>query len=234
LVEATLREVRLDPRLDGSRIALLGLGLGGAPVVRAAGVDPAIGAVVVVSPPFDPTRWPHHAGALAASPFPDDAQGRELAGSFALGEAIEGLTTPLLVFGGGYDQVAPPAEAERVACAAGEWATLVWYPTGGHLLWEARDDWPLVATAWLATLFAADQEAGDVEETPEGSGDTTDGTAGAGRAGAVGWGDHAPPEWSGLGPGEVGDVDETDGDAWADDLAWGTPAGAPPREPFSD
>ena len=151
--------------------------------------------------------------------------------SFSLAEPISRLETPLLVFGAGLDRAAPPSEAERVACAAGEWATLVWYPEAGHLLWEAGDDWPEIATTWLAALFAPQQRQTPPSQSAISPAPGLRERPPAAPSFAVA--PAAPPPWAGLQAGEVGDG-AFDDDDWADGVAWHGPAGSPPRSRPSD
>ena len=45
-----------DPAIDATRIALVGFSLGGAVAALAAANDRRVGAIVAVTPPFDPRR----------------------------------------------------------------------------------------------------------------------------------------------------------------------------------
>jgi len=53
-VPSLVQTLQLDPRLDGDRIALVGVGLGGDLALRAAATDPSIVAVVAIDPILDP------------------------------------------------------------------------------------------------------------------------------------------------------------------------------------
>lgn len=155
---AVLREMARDPRVDQSHIAALGFSLGATPVVRAAERDQRIGAVILVTPPFDPVAWTELLDPLMARQLlmlADDGRDPETTvESFSLRASLDGWHIPALVFGAGQDRVAPPDEADRVAQAMGDWSTLVRYPYAGHGLFDVIEDWPYVAAQWLAALLS--------------------------------------------------------------------------------
>lgn len=149
---ALAAEHALDPR----RVGLVGLSLGGALAVRIAAADRRIAAVVAVTPPYDARPW------LPLLPPPVLAQVRRLAGAdadldalaarFSLAGAVaQRLRSPLLVFGAGRDLLVPPADAVRLAAAAGSVATLIWFGTGGHGLFDRLPEWTAEAASWLAS-----------------------------------------------------------------------------------
>jgi dienelactone hydrolase len=173
VVVAALREASRDGRLDPERSAVLGFSLGAAPAIRAASRDPRIGAVVLISPPFDPTVWPALRDPLMARQLlmlaDDGRDQREVIDSFSLKSSLAHWDRPALIFGAGADQVAPPDEADRVAYAMGDWATLIRYPYACHGLFDVIDDWPYVVAQWLSVLnqpVADHPESTQVDETP--------------------------------------------------------------------
>lgn len=157
LTDGVLSLAAADGRLDAGRVALAGVSLGGALAAGAAAGDRRIAAAVAVTPPFDATRW-----LTAASPLLWRHLGGEgvsagavhgLADAFALRGIGQRLRVPLLVFGGGRDLVVPPPESVRLAAAAGELATLVWFPRGGHALYDELPDWTEDAARWLSIVL---------------------------------------------------------------------------------
>jgi len=58
------------------------------------------------------------------------------------------------VLGAGRDLVVPPAEAQRLAAAAGDLGTLLWYPRGGHGLYEIVSTWTADVATWLGAILA--------------------------------------------------------------------------------
>lgn len=146
-----------DPRLDGSRIALVGFSLGGAQAVRIAAFDRRLAACVAVTPPYEPGAWLH-----AANPLMLDQLAGHLGGPYIVMEMTEGfelpdlaprLRCPLLVLGAGRDLVVPPAESQRLAAAASELGTLLWYPRAGHGLYEIVPTWTADVAAWLGMIL---------------------------------------------------------------------------------
>lgn len=143
--------------LDPARVSLVGFSLGGVVAVRAAALDRRIDACVTVTSPYDARRWigavnpivGHQLLSLAGQ----SSSLSDLAEDFALPDVINRLRSPILVFGAGRDLVVPPGESLHLSAAAGDLATLVWYPQGSHGLYEHVEDWTTVAAHWLATLF---------------------------------------------------------------------------------
>jgi dienelactone hydrolase len=146
-----------DPAIDVSRIALVGFSLGGAVAARTAANDRRIGAIVAVTPPYDPRPWfaqaqpllLHHLAALAGGP----QQATRLAAEFAVPRVVEQTRCPILVIGAGRDLIVPPEEAVRYCIAAGDRGTLLWYPDGSHGLYEVLPDWTAAAAQWLAAVL---------------------------------------------------------------------------------
>ncbi len=152
-----------DPGLDLNQVSIVGVSLGGALGVRCAAHDRRIMCTVAVTPPYDPARWIHR-----ASPILID-QLQTLAGDWAddpwdeiapwsLHDITQGLRSPLLVFGAGRDLVVPPPEAQLLASRAGALGTLVWYPGGGHCLYEWIPSWTHEAATWISSVAAARTE----------------------------------------------------------------------------
>jgi alpha-beta hydrolase superfamily lysophospholipase len=147
-----------DAGIDATRVGLIGFSLGGAVAAAAAANDRRIGAVVAVTPPYDPRPWlsraqpllRRHLVALAGG----EQQAARLAGAFALPGVIERTRCPILVLGAGRDLIVPPQEALRYCAAAGERGTLLWYPDGSHGLYEVLPEWTAEAATWLTTVLS--------------------------------------------------------------------------------
>lgn len=169
VIVAAIREASRDARLDPARIAVLGFSLGATPAMRAAARDPRIGAVVLVTPPFDPSAWPALLDPLMARQLlmlaDDGRDPRAVLESFSLKSSLAHWDRPSLVFGAGADQIAPPDEADRAAYAMGDWATLVRYPYACHGLFDVIEDWPYVVAQWLSVLDAPAPAAAEPEST---------------------------------------------------------------------
>jgi alpha-beta hydrolase superfamily lysophospholipase len=158
-----------EPGIDHTRVALVGFSLGGAVAAFAAANDRRIGAVVAVTPPYDPRPWlaraqpllRRHLGALAGS----EQRAARLAGAFALPGVIERTRCPILVLGGGRDLIVPPQEALRYCAAAGDRGTLLWYPDGSHGLYEMLPEWTAEVASWLTAVLAGITPSTWVDET---------------------------------------------------------------------
>jgi 2,6-dihydroxypseudooxynicotine hydrolase len=168
ITDGILSLAEREPSLDPARVALVGVSLGGALAVRAAALDRRIAACVAVTPPYDATPWlwqaqPLLLDQLVALAGSEDALER-LAAGFALFDVVGRLRCPLLVLGAGRDLVVPPREALRLSAAAGDLATLLWYPNGGHALYESIPAWTDDVARWLGAVL--DAPTLEAETTP--------------------------------------------------------------------
>lgn len=159
ITDGILSLAEIEPGLDPARVALVGVSLGGALAVRSAALDRRIAACVAITPPYDATPWLWHAQPLlldqlvALAGSEDELE--RLAAGFALPAVVGRLRCPLLVLGAGRDLVVPPREAIRLSAAAGDLATLLWYPNGGHALYEAIPAWTDDVARWLVAVLDA-------------------------------------------------------------------------------
>ncbi len=156
-----------DRDLDAEHIALMGVSIGSSVALRAAALDRRIGAVMAISPPFEPRFW-------SANVAPEDARFLvALAGQaaalpyalqdFGISDLLHRVTCPVLVVGAGQDRLIPSSEALHVAASLGDLATLIWYEQDGHCAYGQIDDWMEVAAQWLFGAFGFEI----VDETPE-------------------------------------------------------------------
>ncbi len=146
-----------DRDLDQNCIALLGVSIGSSVALRAAALDRRIGAVIAVSPPFEPRFWAanvppaaaRHLVALAgqAASLPFALQ------DFGVSDLLHRVKCPVLVVGAAQDQLVPPAEAMHVAASLGDLATLIWYEQSAHCAYDQIDDWMDIAAQWLFGAF---------------------------------------------------------------------------------
>jgi dipeptidyl aminopeptidase/acylaminoacyl peptidase len=157
--EGVITAASAEPGIDANRIGLIGFSLGGAVAAVAAASDRRIGAVVAVTPPYDSRRWLRRAQPLLRRHLAALAGGEDramrLAADFALPGVIERSRCPLLVIGAGRDLIVPPHEAVRYCAAAGARGTLLWYPEGGHGLYEVLPEWTDEAARWLLAALPA-------------------------------------------------------------------------------
>src|SRR5215211_2127164 len=170
-IEGVIAVVSDEPAVDASRLGLVGFSLGGAVAALAAANDRRVGAIVAVTPPFDPRPWLARAQPLLRRHLATIAGGEEqltrLTSGFALPGVMERMRCPVLVFGAGRDLIVPPEEAIRFCIAAGERGTLLWYPGGRHGLYEELSDWTVEAARWLHSVLAGDSASTRVDGTLE-------------------------------------------------------------------
>jgi len=170
-LEGVIAVVSGEPAIDVTRIGLVGFSLGGAVAALAAANDRRVGAIVAVTPPFDPQSWFARAQPLLRRHLATIAGGEEhltrLISGFALPGVIERMRCPVLVCGAGRDLIVPPEEAIRFCIAAGERGTLLWYPGGRHGLYEELSDWTVEAARWLHSVLAGDSASTRVDGTLE-------------------------------------------------------------------
>jgi alpha-beta hydrolase superfamily lysophospholipase len=160
LLDGVFETVRQFRNIDLSQVSAAGVSLGGNLAIRCAAYDRRIMCVVAVTPPYDPARWVTHAspflvrqlGELGASTS-DDYWAR--VDRLSLHDTVPLVHAPILVFGAARDLVVPPAEAQLLANRSGPLATLVWYPAGGHCLYEAIPAWTSEAATWISSVAAA-------------------------------------------------------------------------------
>jgi dienelactone hydrolase len=170
-LEGVIAVVSGEPAIDASRIGLVGFSLGGAVAAVAAANDRRVGAIVAVTPPFDPRPWLARAQPLLRRHLTTIAGGEEqltrLTSGFALPGVMERMRCPVLVFGAGRDLIVPPEEAIRFCIAAGERGTLLWYPDGRHGLYEELVDWTTEAARWLNSVLVGGFASTRVDQTLE-------------------------------------------------------------------
>jgi hypothetical protein len=82
----------------------------------------------------------------------DSSSAEDVIAGFGLADLVPRLRAPVLVFGAGRDMVVPAEESIALAAAAGDLATLVWYPDGGHGLYSELDDWMSLTGEWVNGL----------------------------------------------------------------------------------
>ena len=170
-MEGVIAVVSGEPAIDATRIGLVGFSLGGAVAAIAAANDRRVGAIVAVTPPFDPRPWFARAQPLLRRHLATIAGGEEqlarLTSEFALPGIIGRVRCPVLVFGAGRDLIVPPEEAIRFCIAAGERGTLLWYPDGRHGLYEELPDWTTEAARWLNAVLTGDSPSTRVDQALE-------------------------------------------------------------------
>lgn len=153
-----------ESMIDLDRVVVVGSSLGANQAVRAAAHDRRILASIAVTPPYDPERWLHRASPLLQMELGLMVEGEavqevwDTVAEFGLDTVVDEAQQPMLIFGGGRDVIVPPTEAQLLAERVGERATLVWYPKGGHCLYDAVDQWTFEAAIWAEAVAAASRD----------------------------------------------------------------------------
>jgi dipeptidyl aminopeptidase/acylaminoacyl peptidase len=147
--------LRTRPDVDGERIGLFGVSLGGYYAARAAAYEPRLVAVVALAGPyrFDldwddlpaQTRATFRVRSWAAS----DADAQAKAAALTLEGAAPQITTPLLVVGGARDRIVLARHQERLAKEA-PGAELLLYPDGSHGVTNRAYESRSLMADWLA------------------------------------------------------------------------------------
>jgi alpha-beta hydrolase superfamily lysophospholipase len=141
-----------EPGLDPAQVVLCGFSLGGSLAIRATALDRRIAGAIAVTPPYEPRGWIGYVNSIIRQQLVALAVDDELAEAaldgFSLADVMPRFRAPLLVFGAARDLTVPPEESLNLAAAAGDLATLVWYPEGSHGLYEYLEDWTEVAARW--------------------------------------------------------------------------------------
>ncbi len=171
ILDGVFEMFRNEPTIDLSRVVALGASLGGNQAIRAAAHDRRIIAAVAVTPPYDPARWIHRASPLLQTELGLIAdhklvpEARDMVAGFSLEDVSLASRQPVLIFGGGRDVIVPPTEAQLLAKRVGGRATLVWYPAGGHCLYELVDQWIFDAAVWIYEV-ALSIRSGGPQDSP--------------------------------------------------------------------
>ncbi len=158
ILDGVFELFRNESMIDLSRVVVLGASLGANQAVRVAARNRRIMATVAITPPYDPGSWIRRASPLLLQEMGLIRDGEvvpemwEQVAEFTLADAARQLRQPLLVFGAARDVLVPPTDAQHLARAAGERATLVWYQRGGHCLYEAVDQWSFEAMTWIRAV----------------------------------------------------------------------------------
>ncbi len=146
--------LEIEPQLDMTQVFAVGISMGGNQAIRCAAYDRRIAGVVAVTPPYDPPRWLAHASPLLQQELAlmvgkSTANLAEIAASFSLYDVAPLVRCPVLIFGAGRDVIVPSTESQLLAHRLGAQASLVWYPGGGHCLYDQITAWTNDAATWM-------------------------------------------------------------------------------------
>lgn len=176
ITDGILGLVADESGLDPSRVVLCGFSLGGSLAIRAAALDRRIAGAIAVTPPYEPHAWIRYVNPIVRQQFAslaiENETSDDLIEGFSLAGVMPRFRAPLLIFGAARDLIVPPEETLHLAAAAGDFASLVWYPAGSHGLYEFLDDWTDLAAAWTleitgqSTPTSSTQVDGDLSPAP--------------------------------------------------------------------
>ena len=147
-----------DRDLDAAISRCMGVSIGSSVALRAAALDRRIGAVMAVSPPFEPRFWT--ANVPPAGSASSGGAGR--AGGLAAVRACRTSACPTCCIesnarcwwsGLGRISSFRSSESMHVAASLGDLATMIWYEQSGHCAYDQIDDWMDVAAQWLFGAF---------------------------------------------------------------------------------
>ncbi len=141
--------------LDGGRVGVLGVSLGGYYAARAAAFEPRIRAVVICGGPYDYGELIRHRAPHSFATFAHNSgtSSREETYEFAARLSLRGvlarLTQPMIVVFGKRDRLIPWQHAARVAQEAPN-ADLWLFEEGNHVCMNISYRWRPQAADWLA------------------------------------------------------------------------------------
>lgn len=145
--------------LDGDRIGVWGLGMGGHFAVRAAMTDPRIKACICLSGAFDYGTDFSFMPTLLQDAFrqrthsADEAQAREYAKKFNLALLDKRISCPLFVLAGDQDEITPPENSEQIMSLAGGLSRFLLILGGGHAIDNRRYSYDGQASDWMAGVL---------------------------------------------------------------------------------
>lgn len=141
--------------LDGTRVGMLGVSLGGYYAARAAAFEPRIRAVVVSGGPYDFGELIRHRASHSFATFAHGSgtsskeETYEFAARISLRGVLGRLTQPMIVVFGKQDRLIPWEQAARVAREAPN-AELWLFEDGNHVCMNMTYRWRPQAADWLA------------------------------------------------------------------------------------
>ena len=144
--------------LDGNRIGMLGVSLGGYYAARAAAFEPRVKAVVVSGGPYDYGALVRNRPAHSLATFAHNSgtttieETYEFASRITLEGVLGRLTQPMVVVFGKRDRLVPWQQAVRVAEEAH--AELWMFEEGNHVCMNLTYRWRPQAADWLAERLA--------------------------------------------------------------------------------
>ena len=159
-VTAVFDALQARDDLDGERIGIWGVSLGGYYAPRSAAHEPRAKACVSLSGPFDWAGiWDDlpgltRAAFTARSHSADQDEARGKASALSLVGVAERITCPLFVVAGGRDRLVPRSHPERLAAEASGPVELLVVEDGNHVVNNRAHDYRFRTADWMAAQLA--------------------------------------------------------------------------------
>jgi 2,6-dihydroxypseudooxynicotine hydrolase len=155
-VKAVLDYVGNRGDVDGARIGLWGVSLGGYYAPRAAAFDKRIKACIALSGPFEWVEYYDRLPELTRNTFRvrsrsrTEAEARERAATLTLKNVAKNITCPLFVVAGKQDGIVPWQEGERLAAAASGPVVRCFLDDGNHVANNRAYRYRSQSADWMA------------------------------------------------------------------------------------
>jgi 2,6-dihydroxypseudooxynicotine hydrolase len=155
-VKAVLDYVGNRGDVDGARIGLWGVSLGGYYAPRAAAFDKRIKACIALSGPFEWVEYYDRLPELTRNTFRvrsrsrTEAEARERAATLTLKNVAKNITCPLFVVAGKQDGIVPWQEGERLAAAASGPVVRCFLDDGNHVANNRAYRYRSQSADWIA------------------------------------------------------------------------------------
>ena len=158
-VKAVVDFIESRPDLDASRIAVMGVSLGGYYAARAAAFEKRLKACVSLSGPYSWVEVFDARNELSREAFKVRShsktmeEARAVAQTLTLQDSAKNITCPLYVVGGELDHLTPPHNAERIAAEASGPTILNIVKGGNHVVNNRRYMYQTQIADWLTQQF---------------------------------------------------------------------------------
>lgn len=154
-ITAAVTAMAAHPAIDATRIGTLGRSLGGLYVIKAAAIEPRIKATIVFGGAWDLGDWPTmppliRTGFVWATGAETEANARARLSDATLDDCIAAVRSPVLIVHGRRDSIFKPHQAERIAAALGDHATLWMDEDGVHCCHNHAFEYRTGMVDWLA------------------------------------------------------------------------------------
>jgi dipeptidyl aminopeptidase/acylaminoacyl peptidase len=160
-VKAVLDVIAARPDLDGTRIGLWGVSLGGYYAPRAAAFEPRVKACISLSGPYDFSDCWDGLPELTREAFrvrshcATQADAKRNAATLSLKGVAERIACPVFIMTGKLDRVVPWQESERLAREVKGPCELLLVEDGSHVANNRGYRWRLQAADWMAERLQA-------------------------------------------------------------------------------